>query len=98
MVGISASIDEDKKELAFELANILISEDVMTGINGDNPQYLLTSRRSVYDNLCTDYPIYGLLEEIVDSHDNHVFRLGAGAREYITNMEKELSERIALNR
>ena len=30
MVGINSMITEDKKELAFELANILVSEEVLT--------------------------------------------------------------------
>lgn len=99
MVGISSSISEDKKECAFELANILISEEVLTGMSrpakdGGSPQYLLTPRRSVYDALSKDYPIYSLLRENVDSAENHVFRMGAGVRQFITDMEKALSERI----
>ena len=31
MVGINSMITEDKKELAFELANIMVSEEVLTG-------------------------------------------------------------------
>ena len=56
---------------------------------------MLTSRRSVYDALCGDYPIYGLLKEIVDSPDNHVFRIGAHGREFITEMEAVLGDQIA---
>ena len=71
MVGINSMITEDKKELAFELANILISEEVLTGVSrpakgSDSPQYLLTVRRSVYEALGQDYPIYSRLKEIVD--------------------------------
>ena len=95
MVGIRSGIENEKKELAFELANILISGDVFTRISlpadeGGSPQYLLTSRRSVYDRLSAEYPIYGRLKEIVDSEDNHVFRIGAKAREFITAMEEAL--------
>ena len=96
MVGIRSGIENEKKELAFELANILISGDVFTRISlpadeGGSPQYLLTSRRSVYDRLSAEYPIYGRLKEIVDSEDNHVFRIGAKAREFITAMEEALA-------
>lgn len=99
MVGISPKISEDKKELAIELANILISENVLIEMNapakeGDFPQYLLTSRKSVYDALGKDYPIYNILKENVDSTDNHVFRLGKNARQFLQDMEKTLSEQM----
>ena len=92
----------EKKELAFELANLLISEEVLTrmslsGEAGGTPQYLLTSRRSVYDALSGDYPIYSHLKEIVDSPDNHIFRIGAHAREFINEMEAVLGEQLALD-
>ena len=100
VVGIRSDIGGEKKELAFELANLLISEEVLTrmslsGEAGGTPQYLLTSRRSIYDALCWEYPIYGHLKEMVDSPDNHVFRLGDHAREFISRMEAALCEELA---
>ena len=100
VVGISSKICGEKKELAIELANILISEEVLTamsapGKDGGSPQYLLTTRKSVYDALCEDYPIYSHLKNIVDWSDNRVLRIGAQARQFITEMEEELSEQIA---
>ena len=62
---------------------------------GGSPQYLLMSRRSVYDTLCKDYPIYGRLKEMLDSPENHVFRLGAGARDFIAGMGVALDEEPA---
>ena len=99
MVGINSKISEEKKELAFELANILTSEKVLTEMNtptteDDYPQYLLTARESVYDTLGKSYPIYNTLKEIVDSTDNHGYRLGNNAGQFLENMEKELSEQM----
>ncbi len=99
MVGINAKISEEKKELAFELANTLISENVLIEMsvpktNEDYPQYLLTARKSVYDTLGKKYPIYNILKENVDREDNHVFRLGNGAEKFLANMEKELSDKM----
>ena len=99
MVGINAKISEEKKELAFELANTLISENVLIEMsapktNEDYPQYLLTARKSVYDTLGEKYPIYNILKENVDREDNHVFRLGNGAEKFLANMEKELSDKM----
>ena len=100
VVGIRSDISEEKKALAFELANLLISEEVLTKMSlpaeeGGSPQYLLMSRRSVYDTLCKDYPIYGRLKEMVDSPENHVFRIGGHAREFISGMEAILGDKIA---
>ena len=100
VVGIRSNISEEKKELAFELANLLVSEEVLTKINlpgekSASPQYLLTTRRSVYDTLCEDYPIYSRLKEMVDHPDNHVFRIGSHAREFINGMEAVLGEELA---
>ena len=99
LIGISATIQEEKKGLAFDLANLLMSEEFLTGMSlpaeeDEYPQYLLTPRRSVYNTLSKDYPIYRLLLENVDSADNHVFRVGANAREFFSEMEPALSERI----
>ena len=65
----------------IKLANILISKEVLTGMSapvkdGNPPQYLLTPRKSVYESLCKKYPIYSVLRGIVDSEENHVFRMG----------------------
>ena len=99
-VGIRSDIGGEKKELAFELANLLISEEVLTKMSlpaedGGVPQYLLTPRRSVYEALSGDYPIYGRLKEMLDSPENHVFRLGAGARDFIAGMGVALDEEPA---
>ena len=99
-VGIRSDIGGEKKELAFELANLLISEEVLTKMSlpaedGGVPQYLLTPRRSVYEALSGDYPIYGRLKEMLDSPENHVFRLGAGARDFIAEMGVALDEEPA---
>lgn len=98
MVGINAQISDSKKELALDLANVLTSAEVLERMSrktdGGSPQYLLTSRRSVYDRLGADYPIYKQLKQVVEGPENHVFRMGANARQYLPEMEKTLSERI----
>ncbi|MBP3876868.1 MAG: thiamine pyridinylase, partial [Lachnospiraceae bacterium] len=99
LVGISAEIDEERKELAYELANILLSEEVLTkmsmpGEEGGSPQYLLTVRSSVYDHLEKEFPIYAKLKEIVENPDNHVFRAGSGVREFIKAADAALTEAL----
>ncbi len=99
MVGINAHISESKKELAFDLVNVLTSAEVLEQASlktdGSGPQYLLTSRTSVYDDLGEDYPMYRQLKQVVESPDNHVFRMGANARQYLPKMEKALGKRVS---
>ena len=95
MVSVNSAISEEKKALALELANILISEEVLETMSlpekeGDSPQYVLPARKSVYDALSEHYPIYSRLKEIADCPDNHVFRIGTHARQFITEMGEAL--------
>lgn len=98
MVGVNSHISESKKELAFDLVNVLTSAGVLAqvsrGADGGSPQYLLTPRISVYDELGADYPIYRQLKQVVEDPENRAFRMGANARQYLVEMEKVLSERI----
>ena len=99
MVGIGVGIGEEKKALACDLANILVSAEVLTAMSrpardGGSPQYLLTARKSVYDALSPEFPLYSLLKEVVVAPDDHVFRLGVHARQFIAEMEKTLADRI----
>ena len=95
VVSVNSAISEEKKALALELANILISEEVLETMSlpekeGDSPQYVLPARKSVYDALGEHYPIYSRLKEIADSPENHVFRIGTHARQFITEMGEAL--------
>ena len=94
VVGVNAQIDEGKRELAFDLVNVLTSAEVLEQASlkadGSGPQYLLMSRGSVYDKLGEDYPLYRQLKQVVESPGNRVFRMGANAREYLPEMEKAL--------
>jgi len=73
---------------------------VMTGFSKQEAKVqnqkltLLTARKSVYDSLGKDYPVYLRLKEIMMSGDNHVFRMGTGARRFIKEMEKVLYEKL----
>lgn len=98
-IGVNSKIDESKKELAFDLAEIITCEETMYKVmapekSDGTPQYLLPARVTVYDRLKEDYPLYAGLEEIVLNPKNHLFRMGANAREYIANTKKVLPELI----
>lgn len=95
VAAINAKIDDDKKELAYDLIDILTSADTIVKANtpaqeDGAPQYLLPARISAYDRLSESYPAYARLKEIVTNPDNRIFRLGKNARVYIKNTKKVL--------
>lgn len=95
VAGIRSSIEEDRKELAYDLLNTITSNEVMTeAISLDtehcNAQYLLPGRISVYDQLSSSYPVYLELKDIVMNPDNRVFRIGSKAREFIREAKEVL--------
>ena len=65
IASVNARISDDRRPLAVELVNVITGAQTMVaslaaGEEGQNPQYLLSARSSVYDVLAKDYPIYGL--------------------------------------
>lgn len=95
VVGIRSTIEDDKKELAFDLLNILTGEEAMTAAFSPNethaePQYLLPARLSVYDALAASFPAYAGLREIVLDPGNCLYRIGPDAREFISRAKRVL--------
>lgn len=95
LTSINAKIADDKKELAYDLVNVLTGTDTIVKAcspaeEDGAPQYLLPARASAYDRLGEKYPAYTRLKEIVSNPDNRLFRLGKNARVYIKNTKKVL--------
>ncbi len=91
-INSNLSTDERKKEYALELLNVITNSDVVTQtIKRDNDcQFILPARSSCYAALKEDFPIYVQLEAIVQKSNNHVFRMGSDAHEYIKKAKKIL--------
>lgn len=92
VAAINNNIDEGKKEYALELLNVITNSDVITQTikRDNNCQFILPARSSCYTALKEDFPIYVQLEAIVKKSNNHVFRMGSDAHEYITKAEEIL--------
>lgn len=93
IVSVNSKINKDKKDLAFELVNVITATDtVVTAISADEnnqyPQYLLPARYSIYDALDSTYPIYNKLKEIASYSENCLFKIGPDAREFIEEAKK----------
>ena len=98
MAGIRASIEEDRKALAFDLLRILTSPDVlyaaiMPAGENDSLQFLLPARISVFDRLSAVNPVYSALKDLAVNPENQVLRIGPDGRDI---MEKTRSALPAL--
>lgn len=98
LAGVNAKISDEKKELAYELVDLITGEETMTEIvNPDgsgSPQYLFPARIHIYDLLGESLPVYGRLKPIVLNPENRFLRMGSNAHEYISNTKKVLPEMV----
>lgn len=88
--AVSAKIGDEKKAAALELLNMITSKEtlVRASITNGDPSYLLLARRSAYDTLASDYPIYKELKNVALVPDAHVFRIRPDGDEYLEEAEK----------
>lgn len=103
IVGVNSSIkDENKINLAKKLANVIASadtiEECIRPANSDKyPQYLLPVRRSVYQKLSNDFPVYKKLYELISKEKNiHTFRIGSTSREWIESAKDKIRNNLGL--
>ena len=76
MAGISTAVSEDKTDICMDLVNLMADPSILerlTVMDG-KPQYLLPARQSVYDTIKDEYPLYGKLQEMIESGNASVFR------------------------
>ena len=85
VAAVNAKISPEKKAPALDLLNLITGEDLLAraSISADGPQYLFTSRYSVYDALAPEYPIYHDLKKIVSGPDAFVFRIKPDGKAFL---------------
>ena len=89
--NLSGEENTEKRKLAIELVNLMTSQDTMTEIiGGGECQYILPAGISCYDTLKEKFPIYTQLKAIAEKPNNHVFRMGADAHDYIEDAKQVL--------
>jgi thiamine pyridinylase len=93
IASVNAHISDDRRPLAVELVNVITGTQAIVASfsaeqEGQNPQYLLSARSSVYDVLAKDYPIYGDLKGIVSDPNCRVFVIRPGSRALLEQAEE----------
>lgn len=95
VIGVNSKIENEKKDMAIKLANLIGNTETMVkAVSADSehayPQYLLPARKSVYQAMGKDYPVYEELYSIVNNPDNKLFLLGVSAEEWINEAKGNL--------
>jgi len=72
-VSITANVRGQRYEKCLELMNVMAEASVMSAVSVQNgePQYLMLARRSPYQALTEQFPIYALLEQLASDEGNH---------------------------
>ncbi len=72
--AVTANARGQRYEKCLKLINVMAEASVMTALSVQEgePQYLLLARRSPYQPLANQFPLYTLLEQIASDEENHV--------------------------
>ena len=100
LAGVNAHVAKDKRDLAFDLVNVITGTDVLVAALAPSdsksvPQYLLVGRKSVYDQLAAEYPLYATLKQLVETPDAHVMRVMPDGRAYLKENGPAIEEHVS---
>ena len=100
LAGVNAHVAEDKKDFAFDLVNVITGTDVLVAALASSdsngvPQYLLVGRKSVYDQLAAEYPLYATLKQLVEMPDAHVMRVMPDGQAYLKENGPAIEEHVS---
>lgn len=76
MAGIASDVPEDEIDLSMDLIRIMTDTAFMerVSVQDGRPQYLMFPRRSFYEDMEKEYPVYTMLKTIAENDDNELFR------------------------
>jgi thiamine pyridinylase len=88
-VGVNTtSVQRGTRDLAVQLANVIASTDTIVSSfqaqqPNTNPQYLMSVRNSVFQQLGQQYPIYQRMYQLAQSSNPLAFKLDQNARSWV---------------
>jgi len=99
---IAVNAKTKNRELALQLANIMASTKVMVeSIGADKksvyPQYLMSTRQSVFKEIGKNFPIYNKMLTMVQEYNPIMFKLPANSEEWLKNMKNDIRTRAQAN-
>ena len=74
VAAVAAGVEGERYEKCLELMNVMAEAEVLTDLSVQDgaPQYLLLSRKSTYQPLAEQFPLYLELEKLADDEKNCV--------------------------
>jgi thiamine pyridinylase len=102
-VGVNTTTRQrGTRDLAVQLANIIAATDTIVASfqapnAGANPQYLMSVRNSVFQQLGQRYPIYQRMYQLALSSNPLAFKLDKNARTWIDSTAKTIRKEVRAN-
>lgn len=100
IVGINASVtDPTRRVVALKLANLIASSGVLTASFGPTqaanyPQYLMLVRKSVFEALQTNDPLYQQMYTLMKNSNPRMFRIGPSSRTWLNSIKGAIRQQI----
>ncbi len=88
------------RALAVQLANVIAASDTVVASfeaqgGAGNPQYLMSVRNSVFQNLGQRYPIYQRMYAMVQAAKPQAFKLDANGRNWVSKTGKVIQQQVS---
>ena len=100
LVGINSTVtDPQRRAAALKLANLIASANVVVSSFGPSPaanypQYLMPVRKSVFEALQKNDPLYQQMYKLVLNSNPRMFRIGSGSRTWLKNAKSAIRQQI----
>lgn len=72
--AITSDVKGARYEKCMELINLMADSEVLSALSVQNgfAQYLLLARKSLYQKLAEQFPMYSILEELASDENNRI--------------------------
>lgn len=101
-VGVNTTtVQRGTRNLAVQLANLIASTDVLVASfqaqSNTNPQYLMSVRNSVFQQLGQRYPIYQRMYNLAQTSNPIAFKLDQNARSWVAATAGTIRSQVRAN-
>jgi thiamine pyridinylase len=101
-VGVNTkTVERGTRNLAVQLANVIAAADTVVASfqaqSGTNPQYLMSTRNSVFQRLGTQYPIYQRMYQLAQNANPIAFKLNKDVRQWVEGTAGTIRNQVRAN-
>jgi len=92
VIGVNAQTEQ--RDLAIELANLIATTDVFVASTGETstepPQFLMATRKSAFETLAEQDPIYDQMYALITDNEPLMFKLDKNARTWVDSVKQPI--------